>query len=91
MTPALPDMLRLIDPMCFMEDGRGTRAAHFRIRVGASDADTSFSISAALALRLRNTGSRSVDYAMVWDQPHSRADEPGALNRWIDNVMEVKD
>ena len=83
MVPGLPDMLRLIDPMCFIADGRGKKAAHFRIRVGASDADTAFSISAALALKLQEHCDGTVDYALVWDQPHSQADAPGELAEWI--------
>ena len=82
-TPELPDMLRLIDPMCFIADGRGKKAAHFRIRVGASDADTAFSISAALALKLQEHCDSTVEYALVWDQPHSQADYPGELTEWI--------
>ena len=60
-------------------------AKYFRIRVGAGDADTSFSVSMTLAVKLMNAGC-PVDYAMVWDQPHSEADYPGEVLQWIENI-----
>ena len=30
---------------------------------------------------------RPVDYAMVWDQPHSEADYPGDVIAWIEEIM----
>ena len=83
---ALNERVRLINPMSFIgTDNKGTPARHFRIRVGASDADTSFSISMTLAVRLANAGF-PVDYALVWDQPHCRADYPDELVRWIKEI-----
>lgn len=76
----------LINPMNFAAPGAGgTRARHFRIRVGASDADTAFTVSMALALRLANTGC-PVDYALVWDKPHCQADYPGQVCDWIEEL-----
>ncbi|MCD8324412.1 MAG: hypothetical protein LUC32_05620 [Clostridiales bacterium] len=60
-------------------------AKYFRIRVGASDADTSFTVSMALALKLANAG-KPVDYALVWDKPHCEADYPGEFCDWIESV-----
>ena len=54
--------------------------------MGASDADTSFSISMTLALLLEQAG-KDVDYALVWEQPHSEADYPGEVCQWIDKVV----
>ena len=51
---------------------------HYRIRVGASDADTAFTVSMVLAVKLANAGY-PVDYALVWDQSHSEADYPGEI------------
>lgn len=53
--------------------------------MGASDADTAFTISLALALRLANTG-KTVDYALVWDKPHCQADYPGEVCDWIERL-----
>lgn len=71
----------LVNPMNF--DGG---AAHFRIRVGACDADTAFTISMALALKLAAAG-KSVDYALVWDRPHCQADYPGEVCDWIERIV----
>ena len=77
----------LLNPMNFIgTDEKSARAAHYRIRVGASDADTSLSVSMVLAVKLANAGAGSVDYALVWDQPHSEADYPGEVCAWIDAI-----
>jgi hypothetical protein len=74
---------RLLNPMCFIGEG----AAHYRIRVGACDADTAFSVSMVLALALGNAG-KDVDYALVWDRPHCEADYPGEVCDWIESLCE---
>ena len=84
---ALQRKIALVNPMRFIgPNDQSAQAKHYRIRVGASDADTSLSISMTLALRLANAGCGKVDYAMVWDQPHSEADYPGEVLDWIDRV-----
>lgn len=83
---ALRERIRLINPMAFIgAEQKGRPAKHYRIRVGASDADTSFTISMILAVKLANAGY-SVDDALVWDQPHCRADYPGELILWINEI-----
>ena len=77
--------VRIFNPMNYISDAKGKKAQRFRIRVGAKDADTAFTISMTLALRLANTGN-SVDYALVWDQPHCDADYPGEVLDWIDAI-----
>ncbi len=84
---ALAERVRLYNPMGFLGAGEeNRRARHYRIRVGASDADTSFMIGMALALKLANTGCGSVDYALVWEQPHCEADYPGEVCAWIESI-----
>lgn len=85
---ALAERKFLLNPMNFIgtEDPSG-HAAFFRIRVGASDADTAFTISMALALKLENAGE-TVDYALVWDRPHCQADYPGEVCRWIEDICD---
>ena len=76
----------LINPLNFIgtkEDRSATR--HYRIRVGASDADTSFSSSMTLAVKLMNAG-KDASYELVWDKPHCEADYPGELYAWIDQL-----
>ena len=86
MNPELSEKLRLMNPMAYIEEPKGKKASFFRIRVGACDADTSFSIAAVLALKLQNAGMEFVDDAQVWDQPHCQADYPGELTAWIHEI-----
>ena len=83
----LAHRVKLINPFSFIGNGTESRQAeHYRIRVGARDADTSFSVSMTLALKLANADCESVDYALVWDQPHCEADYPGEVCDWIDDI-----
>ena len=83
---ALAERVNLINPLNFIgTDGQSNQAKHYRIRVGASDADTSFSVAMTLAVKLANT-CLPVDFAYVWDQPHSEADYPGEVLDWIDAI-----
>lgn len=83
----LEERVCLTNPLNFIGTEENSRQAqHYRIRVGASDADTSFSVSMTLALKLANAGCGTVDYALVWDQPHSEADYPGEVLAWIDAI-----
>ena len=78
----------LINPLNFITaEAKHPQAKRYRIRVGASDADTSLSVSVTLAVMLRNAGY-PVDYALMWDQPHSEADLPGEVLQWIDSVCD---
>lgn len=63
------------------------QAKHYRVRVGSCDADTSFMISMTLAVKLANAGCGSVDYALVWDQPHCDADYPEEVCDWIASLL----
>ncbi|MCD7867488.1 MAG: hypothetical protein LUG62_04690 [Clostridiales bacterium] len=60
-------------------------AEQIRIRVGAFDADTSFSVSMTLACLLAQNGY-PVDYALVWDKPHCEADYEGEVVDWIRKI-----
>ena len=81
---ALAERRRLINPMGLIGEAKNA-APFFRIRVGACDADTAFTISMALALKLAEAG-KSVDYALVWDRPHCEADYPGEVCDWIEQI-----
>ncbi len=84
---ALVERVRMLNPLSFIgTEEKSTQAKHYRIRVGASDADTSLSISMTLALKLQNADCGTVDYALAWDQPHSEADYPGDVLAWIDSI-----
>ena len=84
---ALAERVRLLNPLSFIgTEEKSNQAKHYRIRTGASDADTSLSVSMTLALKLHNAGCGSVDYALVWDQPHCEADYQGDILGWIDSI-----
>lgn len=89
--PELAERLFLTNPLNFIGTAeRSSQAKHYRIRVGTSDADTSLSVSMTLALKLQNAGCGTVDYALVWDQPHSEADYPGEVLAWIDRIYNLE-
>lgn len=77
----------LINPLNFIgTEERSKAAEHFRIRVGAQDPDTAFTISMTLALMLSGQG-KDTDYALIWDRPHCEADYPGEICDWIDRIV----
>lgn len=77
----------LINPFSYIgTKEQSTQAQYYRIRVGASDADTSFSVSMTLACLLAGAG-KNVDYELVWEQPHSEADYPGEAITWIEEIL----
>ncbi|MCC8043953.1 MAG: hypothetical protein LIP12_00440 [Clostridiales bacterium] len=83
---ALARQLFLNNPLNFIgTEEQSDQAKYYRVRVGASDADTSFMIGMTLALELANAG-KPVDYALVWEQPHSEADYPGEVCDWIESI-----
>ena len=83
---ALAERRYLINPMNFAKaDAICKDTRYFRIRVGACDADTAFTISMALALKLAEAG-KSVDYALIWDKPHCEADYPDEVCDWVEEI-----
>lgn len=76
----------LINPMNYIGKPENTLAPHYRIRVGSKDSDTSLMITLTLALKLMQTGKTDVDYEIVWDEPHGRADYPGEVNAWVKKI-----
>lgn len=75
----------LINPFSFIgTQERCDAAAHYRIRVGAQDADTAFTKSMILAIKLAMAG-KDVDYELVWDRPHCEADYPDEVCDWIES------
>lgn len=84
---ALAERVRILNPLSFIgTEEKSKQAKHYRIRVGASDADTSLSVAMTLALKLSNAKCGTVDYALVWNQPHSEADYEGDVLEWIDKI-----
>ena len=90
LNPDISDKVQLLNPLHYISEDRACHAQHYRIRVGARDADTSFSVSMTLYLLLRKAGF-DADYALIWDAPHSEADYPGEILHWIDRICESKE
>lgn len=77
----------LINPLNYIgTDEKSDQAKYCRIRVGASDADTSFTVSMTLALKLQEADIPT-DYQIVWEQPHSEADYKGEVIDWIESIV----
>ncbi|MCD8009664.1 MAG: hypothetical protein LUF34_02500 [Lachnospiraceae bacterium] len=82
----LAERRRLINPMGYLDHLDASKpAAYYRINVGAQDADTAFTISMALAVKLANLG-KDVEYNLVWDKPHCEADYPFEVCDWIEKL-----
>lgn len=83
---ALNRRRELINPLHYIGTGETCdSASHFRIRTGACDADTAFTVSMTLALKLAAAGKKT-DYALVWDKPHCQADYPFEVCDWIEEI-----
>lgn len=75
------EIIQLSNPMAFI--GHADTAAHWRIRHGAYDRDTSLAIPVILAQTLRQAGY-SVDFRLPWGLPHSGDYDLDELFSWID-------
>ncbi len=83
----LEERISLINPLRYIgTKEKSDTAKYCRIRVGASDADTAFSVSMTLALKLAQAGV-DTDYRLVWEQPHSEADYAGEVIDWIERIV----
>lgn len=80
-------IIKLLNPMHYIEDERAVTAKHWRIRHGECDRDTSLAISAMLTLKLQNNGSE-VDYHAPWNVPHSGDYDLDDLFAWIDSLCQ---
>ena len=81
------EQIALMNPMNFA-GGAGT-VQYWRIRHGAADRDTSFAMSAMLALRLWEAGC-DVDYKLPWGIPHAGNYDLKELFAWIDRVAALR-
>lgn len=78
-------VIRLMNPIASLKDGKAKPAKYWRIRVGERDRDTSHAISAVLALCLEMAGCQ-VDLAYPWDIPHAGDYDLPELFGWIDEI-----
>lgn len=83
---ALEKRIYLMNPLNFIgTEEKSDAAGYCRIRVGASDGETSFSVSMTLALKLAQAGIPT-DYQLVWEEPHCEADYEGEVTDWIKSI-----
>ena len=81
------DIVKMMNPMYYI-DASGTTTSHYwRIRHGAIDADTSLPIPVILATKLMNTG-HDVDFAIPWGQGHGGNYDLEELFDWIEAISE---
>lgn len=83
-------IVKMMNPMNYIEDEEAVKALHWRIRHGECDRDTSLAVSAILALKLEAVGCK-VDYHSPWDVPHSGDYDLEELFDWIDNISKDRE
>ena len=83
----LLNQYKLINALAYVGKTDGI-TPHWRIRVGARDRDTSFTVAYNLSRALKaDTKVKDVDYALFWDQGHAgNYDVQDAFN-WIDQRL----
>ena len=78
-------IVKMMNPMNYIEANRITTAKYWRIRHGAVDRDTSLAIPVILTTKLQNNGF-NVDFALPWGQGHGGDYDPDELFAWIDMI-----
>lgn len=78
-------VVRMLNPMSYVDAADAQKAKYFRIRHGECDRDTSLAISAMLVAKLRAQGC-SVDYHAPWGVPHAGDYDLDELFAWIDEI-----
>lgn len=78
-------IIKMMNPMNYIDDEKADTVKYWRIRHGECDRDTSLAISAILAIKLENAGCR-VDYHAPWNTPHSGDYDLVELFAWIDEI-----
>ncbi len=81
-------IVKMLNPMYYVEDKKARTARYFRIRHGECDRDTSIAISVMFVLKLREIGCE-VDYASPWNVPHAGDYDLEELFEWIDMISRV--
>ena len=78
-------IVKMMNPMTYIGDKVAKTAQNWRVRHGAKDKDTSFTIPVILATTLQNKGFE-IDFALPWDKPHSGDYDLDELFVWMDGV-----
>lgn len=81
----IEENVRLLNPMCMMDEEGSCIAPHWYIRHGAIDRDTAFPIPINLATKLENKG-KDVNFKLPWNRPHSGDYALNELFGWIRSI-----
>lgn len=84
-TLANAQIIKMLNPMNYIDNEDATPAKHWRIRHGTIDRDGSIAIPIILAAKLKNCGY-DVDIALPWNTPHSGDYDLNELFDWIDGL-----
>ncbi|EGC73834.1 hypothetical protein HMPREF0490_02341 [Lachnospiraceae bacterium 6_1_37FAA] len=82
---ACKEIIKMMNPMGYIDDTRANTASYWRIRHGECDRDTSLAVSAMLAIKLQNAECM-VDYHLPWNVPHAGDYDIQELFSWIDQI-----
>src|SRR5450830_930043 len=83
----LLNQYKLINALAYVGKTDGI-TPHWRIRVGARDRDTSFTVAYNLSRALKaDTKVKNVDYALFWDQGHAGNYDVQDAFSWIDQRL----
>ena len=82
-------VIKLMNPMNYINNDTAKTAKYWRIRHGAIDRDTSLAIPAILATKLMNSGSQ-VDFASPWNRGHDGDYDLTELFVWIDGICKAR-
>lgn len=80
-----PALIKMMNPLPYLNDPAALAAPHWRIRHGTIDRDTSLAVPAILALTLEARGI-DVDFALTWERGHSGDYDLPELFSWIDAI-----
>lgn len=80
------ELVRLMNPMNFIDAPQTSVAGHWYIRHGARDRDTAFPVPVNFAVKLQNAG-KDVDFKLPWNRPHSGDYALNELFTWIKKIV----
>lgn len=80
------DVVKVMNPMNYIEDANTTVSPNWRIRHWAKDADTSLAIPFILAKTLEQKAWANVDFKYPWDQWHGWDYDVEELLEWMNNL-----
>lgn len=83
--PEVQELVRLMNPMNFINAKKTDVAKYWYIRHGARDRDTAFPVPVAFATKLQNEG-KQVNFQLAWNRPHSGDYALDELFEWMKSL-----